>query len=56
MRIVVAEGGGMAWLAVEGRAVCRLVCVCGLLFGGIWQELEEVRSMEETRCRCGRSS
>ena len=29
--IVVAEGGGMAWMVAEERAVCRLFWVCGLV-------------------------
>lgn len=56
MGIVVAEDCGMMSLAVEERAVCRLVWVFGLVFGGIWRKIGKVGSMEATRCRYGRSN
>lgn len=42
VRIVVAEGGGMVWLVVGGRVVCRRVWVFDLVLVGMWWELREM--------------
>ena len=55
MRIVVAEGGDMVWLAGEETAVCMLVSACDSVSRGVWRGTEEVRSMEGMSCRCGHS-
>ena len=42
--------------AAEGRAVCMLVSVCGLVAGGIGREVAEAWWTEGTRCKSGRSN